>query len=46
MENLTFEQRTKTIELYFKNQRTIIFTQRAYRRFFIVIVGPSEGTIN
>lgn len=46
MEHYTTEQRTKIIEFYFGNQRSIILTQRAYRRFFHDRNGPSEATIN
>ncbi|XP_023311192.1 uncharacterized protein LOC111692289 [Anoplophora glabripennis] len=46
MEQYTIEQRAQIVELYFSNQRSIVLTQRAYRRYFNVRVGPSESTIN
>nr|CAI5865735.1 unnamed protein product [Callosobruchus analis] len=45
MEQYTIEQRTKIIEFYFSNGKSIILTQRAYRRHFNVRVGPSAPTI-
>lgn len=45
MERLNPEQRTKLIELYFENQRSIILTQRAYRRHFHVRHCPHQTTI-
>ena len=46
MEQYSIEQRAQIVELYFSNQRSIVLTQRAYRRYFKVRVGPSESTIN
>ena len=46
MEQYSIEQRTPIVELYFPNQRSIVLTQRACRRYFNVRVGPSESTIN
>lgn len=46
MEQYTTEQRSKLVEFYFENQRSIVLTQRAYRRFFNVRTGPSAPTIN
>ncbi|CAK1588565.1 unnamed protein product [Parnassius mnemosyne] len=46
MEQYSIEQRAQIVEFYFSNQRSIVLTQRAYRRFFNVRVGPSESTIN
>ena len=46
MEQYSIEQRAHIVELYFSNQRPIVLTQRAYRRYFNVWVGPSESTIN
>ncbi|KAJ4425791.1 hypothetical protein ANN_27416 [Periplaneta americana] len=45
VERLNPEQRTKLIELYFENQRSIILTQRAYRRHFHVRHCPHQTTI-
>jgi hypothetical protein len=45
MERFTTEQRTRTIEFYYLNQRSIILTQRAYRRHFNVRISPSEAMI-
>ena len=46
MEQYSIEQRAQIVELYFSNQRSIVLTQRAYRRYFNVRVGPSESTLN
>lgn len=45
MEVYSVIRRTKTIELYFENHRSVIQTQRAYRRYFNVRNPPSEGMI-
>lgn len=46
MEQYTTEQRAQIVEIYFSNQRSIVLTQRAYRRQFNVRVAPSQSTIN
>lgn len=46
MEQYTIEQRAQIVEIYFSNQRSIVLTQRAYRRQFNVRVAPSQSTIN
>lgn len=45
MEGYNVIQRTKIIELYFEHHRSIIQTQRAYRRHFNVRNSPSESMI-
>lgn len=46
MERYTIEQRSKIVEFYFLNERSIVLTQRAYRRHFNVRTGPSVTTVN
>ena len=46
MEQYTTEQRAQIVEIYFSNQRSIVLTQRAYRRQFNVRVAPPQSTIN
>ena len=45
MEKFSSKQRTKIIELYFKNHRPIILTQRAYRRHYNVRQALNQSTI-
>ena len=42
MNRYTAEQRTKIIELYFENYRSIVMTKRPNRRFSNVRTEPSE----
>ena len=46
MEKFSSKQRTKIIELYFKNHRPIILTQRAYRRHYNVRQALNQSTID
>ncbi|XP_043676454.1 uncharacterized protein LOC122633042 [Vespula pensylvanica] len=45
MKRLTLNERTKIVQFYFENNRSIISTQRAYRRHFNVKNAPAEMTI-
>jgi transposase len=45
MVNFKKEQRVKIVEIYFQNGRSIILTQRAYRRHLNVRNGPSVTMI-
>ncbi|CAK9826872.1 hypothetical protein ANTRET_LOCUS4642 [Anthophora retusa] len=45
METYSVIQRTKIIELYFENHRSVILTQRAYRQHFNVRNPPSKSMI-
>ena len=42
MEQYSIEQRAQIVELYFSNQRSMVLTQRAYRRYFNVRVDPQS----
>ena len=46
MKKFSTKQRTKIIELYFENHRSIILTQKAYRRHYNVRQAPNQSTIN
>ena len=46
MEKFSTEQGTRIIELYFENRRSIILTQRAYRRHYNVRQAPNQITID
>ena len=46
MEKFSTKQRTKIIELYFENHRSIILTQRAYCRHYNVRQAPNQSTID
>ena len=45
MEPYNLNERIKVIEFYFENNRSIIHTQRAYRRHFNLRNAPSEAMI-
>lgn len=45
MVRLTLEQRIKVIELYFKNDDSLVLTRRAFCRHFDIRNGPSDSTI-
>ena len=45
MERYTIAQRTKIVFLFIENHRSIINTQRAYRRFYDVRTAPTGPTI-
>ena len=46
MEKFSTKQQTKIIELYFENHRSIILTQKAYRRHDNVRQAPNQSTID